>query len=162
MTKIKGYEPLDYRSFPNAPSFAKVKDDWETPPAVFKQAQMEFGGFELDPAANPENKLCKRYFSLVNDQDGLELAWYGRVWLNPPYSQWGKWVRKALREVKRGTVPLVAALLPVDTSTKAFHETILGKAEIRFLPSRLRFYWRGAPGPHPARFSSMIVVWRRL
>jgi hypothetical protein len=73
MTKIKGYEPLDYRSFPNAPSFAKVKDDWETPPAVFKQAQMEFGGFELDPAANPENKLCKER----SGRSGTGLVWSG-------------------------------------------------------------------------------------
>jgi site-specific DNA-methyltransferase (adenine-specific) len=142
--------------------FGEVKDEWETPPEVFKPLVMEFGGFELDPAANDHNSLGKRHYDLADGSDGLALAWYGRVWLNPPYSEWGRWARKALREVRGGAVPLVVALLPVDTSTRAFHDAIWGKAEVRFIRGRLRYYYQGVPGPHPARFSSMIVIWRKI
>jgi len=143
-------------------SFFKVKDDWETPPDLFNQLSTEFGGFDLDPAANTLNHLTDAFYSLEYGDDGLRLAWYGKVWLNPPYSEWGKWVRKGVDEIRNGRARLLVALLPVDTSTKAFHQLILGKAEIRFLPKRLTYYYRGVPGPHPARFPSMICVWRSL
>ena len=142
------------------PSPKVIKDDWETPPDLFKQLEMEFGRFNLDPCANSLNTMCVKYYD--ESDDGLGLAWYGRVWMNPPYSEWGKWAQKAVKEIKKGATTLIIALLPVDTSTKAFHECILGKAEIRFLPRRLRYNYHGKPGPHPARFPSMIVIWRKV
>lgn len=155
-------ESLDQREnrWGGGKPFGKVKNDWETPPDIFKRLVMEFGGFDLDPAANSSNKMCNRYFD--KSDDGLKKPWWGRIYLNPPYSECGKWTAKALKEIKRGATTLVVALLPVDTSTKAFHDHILGKAEIRFLSKRLKYYYLGKPGPHAARFPSMIVIWRRL
>ena len=47
-------------------------------------------------------------------------------------------------------------LIPARTDTKAFHEYIYGKAEIRFIKGRLKF-----GGSHnSAPFPSMVVVFK--
>ncbi len=50
-------------------------------------------------------------------------------------------------------------LIPARTDTRAFHEYIYHKAEIRFIRGRLRFRVNGKPGD-AAPFPSMIVIFR--
>jgi len=45
-------------------------------------------------------------------------------------------------------------LIPARTDTKAFHEYIYGKAEIRFIKGRLKF----GQSKNSAPFPSMVVV----
>ena len=47
-------------------------------------------------------------------------------------------------------------LLPARTDTKAFHEYIYGKAEIRFIRGRLKF----GGSKNSAPFPSMVVVYK--
>lgn len=47
-------------------------------------------------------------------------------------------------------------LIPARTDTKAFHEYIYGKAEIRFVRGRLKF----GGSKNPAPFPSMVVIFR--
>ena len=49
---------------------------------------------------------------------------------------------------------IAVMLIPARTDTKAFHEYIYGKAEIRFIKGRLRF----GGSKNSAPFPSMIVV----
>lgn len=73
--------------------------------------------------------------------------------MNPPFSNWQKWVEKGCEEYLKGKV--VVFLLAARTDTKAFHEIILPYAsEIRFIKGRLKFGGakRGAP------FPSMVVI----
>lgn len=131
------------------------KDDWETPQALYDVLDAEFK-FTVDVCANPQNAKCRRFFS--PEQNGLLQDWRGETaWCNPPYSTklQDAFVRKAY-ESTRDADTTVVALLPARTDTKRFHEYILGKAEIRFLPGRITFV--GAENPAP--FPSMIVVWR--
>lgn len=137
-----------------------MSDEWETPPWLFRQLELTHGPFELDPCATDDNHLCKRWFTV--EDDGLEMAWAGRVFMNPPYSQWAQWCAKAVREVRVGRCPRVVALLPSDTSTQAFHRLVWGYAEVTFLPKRVKFYEKGKEGKHPARFASLVAVWRRI
>jgi hypothetical protein len=80
--------------------------------------------------------------------------WPGKsIFMNPPYGRAiYTWVDKARREAAKGK--LVVCLLPARTDTKWFHGFILDKAEIRFLPGRIKF--SGMPGP--GKFPSMIVI----
>jgi hypothetical protein len=46
------------------------------------------GHIDLDPASNPvSNQIvkAKKYYTI--DDDGFNRAWYGKVFLNPPYGQ---------------------------------------------------------------------------
>jgi phage N-6-adenine-methyltransferase len=158
-------------------------DEFETPQWLFDELDKEFH-FDLDVAANYKNSKCDdSYYSIENT--GLDRDWSRNgsvVWMNPPYSrgQLDKWCKKAYKESQKGVT--VVGLLPVDTSTKWFHEWIYDKQdkiinifsgqelgyikyntaiEIRFLNRRLKFELNGIP-QGTARFSSMIVIWRGI
>lgn len=47
-------------------------------------------------------------------------------------------------------------LIPARTDTKAFHEWIYGKAEVRFVRGRLRF----GGSKNSAPFPSMVVIFK--
>lgn len=134
------------------------KDDWETPDQFFDELNKEFN-FTLDPCATNKNNKCKKFFTL--EDDGLKMDWGKEiVFCNPPYSKKEKgrpgqesWIRKCYEEGKKTTVVM---LIPARTDTKAFHNYVYGKAEIRFLKGRLKF--KGAK--YNAPFPCMVVVYR--
>lgn len=133
----------------NRGMFTSKTDLWATPQYFFEKLNFEFK-FDLDVCADETNHKCAEYFTAA--QDGLKQDWSGRrCWMNPPYGrEIGKWVEKAYRS---GT--LVVALLPSRTDTKWFHNFVLNKAEIRFVPGRLKF--GGASNSAP--FPSLVAIW---
>lgn len=128
-------------------------DDWPTDPVVFAELAAEFGGFDLDPCASPENAKCGRYFT--RNDDGLAQEWTGRVFMNPPYGRpLGLWMEKAWRSAQT-TAELVVCLVPARTDTAWWHEYAV-RGEVRFIRGRLKF---GA-STNPAPFPSAVVVFR--
>ena len=117
-----------------------------TPKSFYEQLDAEFN-FNFDPC--PENPTY----------DGLEIDWFGNVYVNPPYGKQIKlWLLKAHNELGNGNCNLTVFLLPAYTDVKWFHELILPYAsEIRFIKGRLKF------GKHnnPAPLGSMLVVLKR-
>jgi hypothetical protein len=111
----------------------KTSDIWLTPPNLINS----LGKFDLDPCC-PNNlkwKTAENYYSLENEQDGLLLPWNGRVFLNPPYSNWGEFVKK-LSEHGNGI-----CLIFARTETRAFFNYIWDKADsILFIKKRVRFF----------------------
>ena len=109
--------------------------------------------------------------------DGLVQPWHGTVWMNPPYDRTLKlWVEKAVSEVHCGNAKRVVALLPSSTGSPWWQEHILTSlmggssrsegwapdlADVKFLPGRQRFSWKGEPMKYTARFASVIVVWEK-
>lgn len=65
-----------------------------------------------------------------------------------------KWIAKA--DAEKDNAELIAMLIPARTDTKAFHEYIYNKAEIRFIKGRLKFGEMKTSAPFP----SMLVIWR--
>jgi len=132
--------------------FMREKDEWATPHAVFTMLDREFH-FTLDACATSENAKCNRFFT--KEDDGLRQD-YGteRVWMNPPYSQLGKWVRKAYDASLRGA--LVVCLTFARTDTAAFHDAVAHASQIRFLRGRLRFGNAKNCAPAP----SCIIIFR--
>lgn len=117
---------------------------WRTPADLYRTLDEEFA-FDCDPCpADP-------------DRDGLIARWGGSVFLNPPYRDIQRWLKRAVGEWQRGAS--IVALLPVRTDTAWFHELVLGTgAEVRWIRGRLRF--EGHAGAGRPTFASMIVVWR--
>lgn len=109
-------------------------DRWLTPPDVVAA----LGDFDLDPCGAPDHKLARHTFLLENGDDGLEYAWFGRVWMNPPYGRIMRtWVEKL---VAHGTG---TALIPVAAGTKLWQEVIFQKASaIHFYRHRIKFIRR--------------------
>jgi phage N-6-adenine-methyltransferase len=130
-------------------------DEWATPQWFFDELDAEFGPFDLDPCATPENAKCPAFFT--REQDGLAQRWWGRTFLNPPYGKpIARWLKKALESVESGDAEIVVCLLPAKTGTRWWHEWAM-KGEVRLLRGRLKY----GKANNDAPFSSAVVVFRQ-
>jgi len=126
--------------------FSRKSDDWSTPAELYDSLDAEFS-FDLDP--------CR-----LGAFDGLLREWRGRVYVNPPYSNVGKWLEKGAIELASGRASVLVYLLPARTGTRWFHEHVLERAaEIRYIRGRLRF-GNASSSRFNAPFDSMVVVFR--
>lgn len=120
-------------------------DDWETPKELLQSLEQEFGSL-FDPCP------------VQHEFDGLNIEWKSPAFVNPPYSEWPKWVKKGIAENLKGKT--IIFLLPARTDTRTFHEYIYHKAEIRFLKGRLKFSLNGKRSSAP--FPSMLVIFHSV
>jgi phage N-6-adenine-methyltransferase len=144
--------------------FSSNSDEWGTPKKLLAELEEEFGAFDLDPCATDENHVAPKWFT--KEQDGLKQPWFGRVFVNPPYSDIKSWTKKCWIESKGCLrTDRIVYLVPARTDTKWFHEYIWDKekhtplyaTEVRFIKGRLRF----EGGNYCAPFPSMLVIWRK-
>lgn len=127
--------------------------EWATPQDLFDELDAEFH-FTLDPCSTHDNAKCVKHYT--KEDDGLTKDWSGEVvFCNPPYGRvMPKWIEKCAVESQKGAACVM--LIPARTDTRAFHEWIYGKAEIRFIKGRLKF----GGSKNSAPFPSMIVVFK--
>lgn len=127
-------------------------DVWLTPPGLIAQ----LGEFDLDPCS-PNNlpwKTARTFYSLDNGQDGLALEWVGRVWLNPPYSNWVPFVEKL--KVHNNGIALIFA----RTETKGFFDHVWDGADsILFLRRRVKFVKADLSGGGSSTAPSVLIAY---
>jgi len=100
-------------------------DIWLTPLDLIRP----LGVFDLDPCGESFHKTAKTIYT----EGGLSKDWFGRVWLNPPYSEVEKWLD---RLVEHGSgIALVFARMDVKWAHK-----ILPQATSVFFP-KWRLYF---------------------
>ena len=114
---------------------SKLSDDWSTPSHIYKQV-IEKGYFDPCP--------------LNSDEDGLNMEWGNKNFVNPPFSQLLKWIEKSIEEHKKGKQ--IILLIPARTDTKAFKKLFEYGAVISFIHGRLKYNDKGS-----APFPSMLV-----
>lgn len=141
-------------------------DDRGTDPAFFAALSARFGGFTLDAAAAPHNAKCDRWYSRA--EDGLAQPWASeRVWINPPYSDCGAWVRKAWAESE---APLIVMLMPANRTEQGWWQDLIepyrdrpaSPLRVEFLRGRIRFIRAGADGIGPDErppFGCCLLIW---
>lgn len=115
-------------------------DERYTPMWVLELAQKIMGGIDLDPCADPLKRVpAERHFT--KDDNGLEQSWFGRVWLNPPFSNSGEWVKHLSIYFHAGSVSEAIVLVPTMTlSNKAFRLLMRSTAScFTLLDGRLAF-----------------------
>lgn len=109
-----------------------ITNTWLTPPEIIAA----LGAFDLDPATPetmPWQTAAERF---TEKEDGLAQDWFGRVWLNPPYTiEVIRWMRK-LADHGDGI-----ALVFARTETEWFFETVWPQASaVLFLKGRIFFH----------------------
>lgn len=144
--------------------WSAMSGDWTTPENLYTELDNEFH-FDFDPCpVNPTKDMLKERWTGVT------------AYINPPYKDAKKWVKKAINElVETWLSPTIrdnsdgsrmyihtgvetcVFLLPARTDTKLFHELIAPFAsDVRFLKGRLRF----SGNKNSAPFPSMVVVFK--
>lgn len=122
-----------------------AKNDYATPPELWRRLAGPVDGFDLDPCSGAESTpIAPTRFT--KEENGLEQPWHGDVFANIPWSSNGdasakeKWLSKCRAEAKRDAVDSVVVLLPSDTSAGWFHEHVLAAEVVCFYgPGRLSF-----------------------
>lgn len=126
-------------------------DEWYTPKEIIDA----LGPFDTDPCAPVHPLWPTARIAYNKNDDGLKQEWYGRVWLNPPYSRplIEKFVEKMV-EHNNGI-----ALLYNRCDSKMFQDIIFQKATaMKFLRHRIRFYRPdGTRGGSPGCGSILIA-----
>jgi phage N-6-adenine-methyltransferase len=130
-----------------------ANDTWATPQPIYDALDLEFG-FCADMAASKENHKHDIYWAEQDKPNSLSSSWGSLlfpmsfanpwVWCNPPYSDIGPWVDKAIEAQRQGvgTVMLVMA----DPSVLWFAKATKAATEIRFVTEgRLAFLENGKP-----------------
>jgi hypothetical protein len=121
-----------------AASFSSESVEWYTPARYFEAVREALGEIDLDPASNPMANAtvgAKHFFT--KEDDGLELDWHGRVFVNPPYGKTddgkslaGEFCNKAVREYESGNVD--ACIILVNSLHSQAWQAPLYKHTIRF------------------------------
>ena len=71
-----------------------ANDELYTPKFIFDALAIDFDLDVCAPENGPLHTPARKWFSLKDD--GLNSQWYGRVWMNPPFSRPKDWVSKWL------------------------------------------------------------------
>ena len=138
------------------------KDDRDsrfTPPDFMEGIYAAFGEIDLDPCGHALSPvIARRRILLSEGGDGLTNPWAGRlVFVNPPFSELLKWLRRAHDQWRAGMVETVVCLVPVRTDSHWFHDTLSADADMNLLRGRVRFLDPRGQGQHTP-FSLMVLT----
>jgi len=117
-----------------------IRDLWQTPPQIYQQLNAEFS-FSVDLASSAVNRLHENY--ITAEMNTLKIDWSGMFgcawgWLNPPYSDIGPFIEKAIEQQEKGFGTVM--LLPADTSVGWFSLALTSVSEVRLITGgRLSF-----------------------
>lgn len=105
-------------------------DTWLTPRYILS----ELGDFDLDPCAAETNRHWVAKRSFTKDDNGLMRPWTGRVFMNPPFSDTARWLRKHAEH------ELGISLVPASVESEVWRQFVWKRAAaVLLLFGRTRF-----------------------
>lgn len=90
--------------------FFPKRDSVQTDPEFYKQLDAVFH-FDFDPCPHTQPPW-----------NGLEVDWGTSNFVNPPFSQIGKWLEKAVKEMEKGKLSVV--LVPCRPNTRYWQQWV--------------------------------------
>jgi len=104
-------------------------DDWYTPEQFMDIVREALGGtIDLDPASHViANRVVQAQRIFTIDQNGLTQPWEGRIWLNPPFSDWPRWADKVLSELD--SIEAIVMLGATRTLTAQYFRPLLERSD---------------------------------
>lgn len=135
-----------------------TSDEWYTPRHVIEAARLVLGGIDLDPAScMTAQEVVQAGTYYTREQDGLSLPWFGRVWLNPPYSYPGvqDFTARLHAEYQSGTIDSGILLINNTSVETAWCQRLLQHYPICIHRGRINFYRFGSDGTTP-RYGSLV------
>lgn len=126
-------------------------DEIETPPQLFDALNKVFN-FEWDACATAENtkigvpRNCIERWPVANP-----------VFMNPPYSNPKPFLARVVEEQAAGTTTVT--LIKGDPSTTWWNDYVAPYAQIKWIPKRIRFYYKGRPLRFCSNFPSVFAFY---
>lgn len=126
-------------------------DEWYTPPEIIRA----LGEFDLDPCAPCHGfYTAERCFDRFDD--GLKQDWFGRVWLNPPYSH--PLIDKFLKRMAEHGNGIVLLFDRMDSAL--WHDVIFPTADAMLvMRGRVRFINQDGKQGSAGGCGSVLVAW---
>jgi len=123
------------------PSRIATGDDWYTPPEYLACIRRALGGvIDLDPASHVmANQKVGAIRFYTRDQNGLAHPWAGRVYLNPPFSDWAHFVPKVLAEVDH--LEAIVMLGATRTLSAQYFQPLLRRSDAFCVIGGRRAFW---------------------
>lgn len=144
-------EDLPIKETPSiAVHFSSDSHEWYTPERIVERVTATLGEIDLDPCSNSkDDPAIPAHSHLTAEDDGLSMAWFGRVYMNPPYGrQIADWISYLVREYEAERVSAAVALVPSRTDTQWFRE--LREYPRCFIWGRLQFSGCENTAPFPS------------
>jgi len=120
-------------------------NEWYTPQQYIEGVHLVMGGVDVDPASNDiANRIVRATTYYTIDTNGLDHAWQGRVFLNPPYgrdageSNQEIWSKQLVSQYEAGVATEAIMLINAVTDRRWFQP--LWDYTICFTDHRIRFY----------------------
>lgn len=108
----------------------RQSDEYYTPKWIFDALNIRFDLDVCAPEIGPLHTPTDRWYSLKDD--GLKSDWFGRVWMNPPFSKSTPWVNRWLNHAN--------GVCLVPSAKSAWFERLWDSEAIGcLLPTNLRF-----------------------
>lgn len=125
-------------------------DDFYTNKIVIDCARKLMGRIDVDPASHAvANKVVQADTFYTVTDNGLTKQWNGKVWINPPFSQWKVWVPKILNEWNSGRIEEMCVLSAMRTVTAQYFAALLQQCDAAIIfKGRIKF-WGGKAGDSP-------------
>jgi hypothetical protein len=112
------------------------KDECYTPKWIFDSLGLQF---DLDVAsANHPLISVPAHNKYTIDDNALELEWYGRIWMNPPFSKVTPWIDRFIQHDNG------VGLVPLSSNGRWVNKLWDSQVAFCYLPSNLAFV--GASG----------------
>ena len=145
---------------------AGKSSEWYTPEPYIEAARAAMGGIDLDPAScSLANEVVRaaRWYSRA--EDGLQQQWHGRIWLNPPYSDYmgqaAAWAAKMLAEHRAGRVSQAIMLVNLSTSYQPAMQLIASAGLVCMVARRIRFNTPAGQGERPTQANVIYYLGER-
>jgi phage N-6-adenine-methyltransferase len=112
--------------------FCSTNQEWETPSDLFQKINRIYK-FTRDVCASEKNKKCVLFWS--ESDSCLNKKWQGINWMNPPFKDMKKFIKKAYLERFNA---VTVCLIPARTNTRWWHDWCM-EGEISFICGRPKF-----------------------
>jgi len=134
-TDNKNYMPFVLKSWDDMTVDKIMEGDFYTPSIVIEAVRQVMGTIDLDVAScHVANKVVKASMYYNVNEDGLSSPWSGKIWCNPPFGAWGKWVEKTLTEIASGRVTEMCLLGPTRAMTNKGITPVWKKFTLVWIP----------------------------
>lgn len=146
--------------------FSHKSIEYYTPPAYIEAARHVLGYIDLDPASCHYAQTwiqAGTYFT--KNMDGLSRSWFGRVFLNPPYSKTrGRsnqeiWSRKLEDEIDAGHVEAAVLLVKAALGYNWF-EHLFARYPVCFTRDRIRFLTVDGEMPPAKQANAFFLLYK--